>query len=572
MLRVFHRKARQVLGDPVLRRWLLWRLCRRAGGPAPFTPHRPPYLDDLTVEAEAAATPFAAASIPAPAGPLRPLLPGADIALNSGDDAFAPRADGEVESAFHRFAWVPLAGAAVDHGWVAALWRQWRTRFADKDGAARQLDGPAWEAYTAAERAINLLDYADRHGFPGDAGDGARVLAGHVAAILARLEYDGEHATHNHLANNGRGLLRLGLALGMPRAAALGARILEREADRLILPSGALREESSHYQLLYVRNYADCWLAARRHGHPAEAALLAVLRRLWAVVPRLVLPGGLALVGDISPDSPPDFLAGLLPGGDLASGWTGLLPDEARQALAAVRDAVAPVALDTLAADGWVRADAGGWSLLTHVPAAGWNFVPGHGHAHCGGFELHHRGVAVVVDPGRGRYGETGEAAFYRSAAAHSGLLVDGEAAFPTNKPYYTDAFRRAVGGAPPRLEGSAGAVALTHHGFGRLGCGSHQRHWTWDADALIVEDSLDGRGRHRLQRRLWTTLPVGVDGTTIRLGEGLRLETDAPVRLETGWRWSAYGRGEPATCIIVETQSGLPWRGRLRFLFVKEA
>ena len=41
------RKARQVAGDPVLRRWLLRRLAGGATKPPAWTPHRPPYLGDL---------------------------------------------------------------------------------------------------------------------------------------------------------------------------------------------------------------------------------------------------------------------------------------------------------------------------------------------------------------------------------------------------------------------------------------------------------------------------------------------------------------------------------------------
>ena len=62
-----------------------------------------------------------------------------------------------------------------------------------------------------------------------------------------------------------RGLYRLGLDLGLDACADLGGLILVEEAGRIFLPSGVLREGSSHYHLLAARNYADAWLAARAH-------------------------------------------------------------------------------------------------------------------------------------------------------------------------------------------------------------------------------------------------------------------------------------------------------------------
>ncbi|MBI2978713.1 MAG: hypothetical protein HYY38_07840, partial [Rhodospirillales bacterium] len=38
------RKTRQLLTDPVLRKWLYYRITGAAVTPPPFTPHRPPYL------------------------------------------------------------------------------------------------------------------------------------------------------------------------------------------------------------------------------------------------------------------------------------------------------------------------------------------------------------------------------------------------------------------------------------------------------------------------------------------------------------------------------------------------
>jgi len=191
------------------------------------------------------------------AGPTESLdlpLPGLRLRLEPGaDDVFArDYADIETLLALHRFSWVPLAGGGeVTSSWVQALWDQWRRAFAKPD------DGWAWHPYTAAERAVNLLDFADKKGLPEPVEETVSLLALHADAIFENLEYFGDHNTSNHLSNNGRGLYRLGLALGLAWAADAGARILEQEAARIFMASGVLREGSSHYHLLIARNYAD---------------------------------------------------------------------------------------------------------------------------------------------------------------------------------------------------------------------------------------------------------------------------------------------------------------------------
>jgi len=552
------RQLRQVMADPVLRRHLAGRLLRRW----PALP-RPVMTAPPGLAFPGSADPTRLEWPPLPAGPNGAPLPLPGACVTASPDLFSRSFDdGETLSALHRFAWVPLLGAALRFGDVQTLWQTWRARFTAPD------DSPVWEAYTAAERVCNLLDLGRRVGLPAPVDDTIAVLAAHAPAIAARLEYFGEHGTHNHLCNNARGLYRLGCDLGMPEWAEAAACLLRNETTRLFLPSGVLREGSSHYHLLYARNFADCWLAARRAGRTGEAAeWQALLVRLMAVIPRLVLPGGLPLVGDVSPDSPPGFLAGLIPGGDAASGWTGLLPTEERAALVALRDAASPVDSALLAADGWLRADHGSWSGLWYAAPEGWSFAPGHGHQDVGSGELHFDGVPLFIDPGRGGYGETGDAALFRSAAAHGGLQVDGADPYPVNKPYYHSDFRRAVGGAPPRLEAGEDCVTLAFDGFTRLsGVGRVTRSWHFSPGRLTIEDNVAGRGRHRLTRRLVTPYPVRQSGSdaVIDTPAGAFALSGPGLEIQAGKRWVAYGEAQPASIITWDAEACLPWNGRI--------
>lgn len=563
MLDALARKGRQLAHDRVLLRWLVLRALRLTPGEPAYTAHRPPYLGAgfAGLGPQSPTIAWAECDGSPPAAPLILALPGAGVTVAPGEeDAVMARAFADTETllGLHRFAWLRPDS---DPRWVAALWRAW----ARAHGESRQGGWP-WHPYTAAERAINLLAWGRRHGLPRGA---APLLAAHGPEIAARLEYFGDHHSSNHLANNGRGLYLLGLGLGLPDCIRTGRAILAEEAGRILAPSGILREGSSHYHLLLTRSYVSVWLAARAAGREDDAALFApVAARMLAVLPVLALPGGMPLVGDVSPDCPPAALAGLLPGEDLTGGWADWLGEDEKQAVAALAAGAAPVDRDILARDGWVRHDHGDWHGLFHAAPEGFAHMPGHGHQDSSGFTLHWRDVPVIVDPGRGAYGDTGEAAFYRDGGAHSLLQVDGADPFPPNKPYYHPDFRRRVAGKPPAWTRLEDGLRLSHHGFARLsGLGAVEREWRFAADALTIHDRVAGRGTHQVSRRLVTPLEARlVDGGVDLAGPGarFRIEGAGPARLEPVTLWHAYGEGRPGTAITFVADETLPWQGTL--------
>lgn len=557
-------KLKQLATDATLRRWLIARVLGRTTSPDPFTPHRPPYLAGIRPPgAEPGTADDRVLRADAPGGALILPLPGENVTLTPGDEAALwdrSFADTETLLAAHRFAWMPILGERADPAWVAALWNAWRARYALPDRSW------AWHPYTAAERAVNLLRFFGRHGHPAPAAATRECLAAHAPAIAARLEYFGPHNTGNHLANNGRGLFALGLELRMPAFADIGAKILVEEARRIFSPSGILREGSSHYHTLYARNYTEAWLWARRHGHGAEAELKSIAAHTLAIIPYLCLKGGMPLVGDISPDCTPDHLSAFLPGDPATAGWGALLESDERTDFLALKAQAGLADLATLTADGWLRFDSGDWNGLWHMAPGGWATMPGHGHQDAGSFELHWREMPLFIDLGRGSYGEAGEAAKYRSARVHNGLLLDDTDPYPPNKPYYDDAFRRRERGSNPILVRDATGVALAFGGYGRMGVPSVRRQWVFSEAGFVINDATEGRGRHRIVRRLHTPWPVEeTNGAAIvHTPSGIfRVRAQGvPSILRPAVRWTAYGEGAPANAIAFETDAALPWSG----------
>jgi hypothetical protein len=559
------RKARRITGDPVLRRWLVGRVLGRYAGEPAFTPHQPPYLDDqlpLGRESPAPPVPFSALPDEPPERPIEFDLAGTRVTVEPGNEGEVFERhfdDREVELALHRFAWLPSIGNEIDPAWVQVLWSAWCARF------TQPKDGWAWHPYTTAERAANILSFAGSRGLPGPLDDTLALLNEHGLAIAKRLEFFGDHHTSNHLANNGRGLFLLGLALGLPKATDLGGRILCHEAARLFGGSGILREASSHYHILLAKQYAECWFTARRHGRSETADLATVTARALAVIPNLVLGGGMPLIGDISPDIAPDALGNLTAHGT----WRAGLDEGDRKALNELATSVPAPDEAALVEDGWLRADFASWSCLWHLAPGGWCPMPGHGHQDAGAFELHHDATPVFVDPGRGAYGDTGDAAFYASARAHNTVLIDDADPYVPNRPYYDDAFRRAVGGPAPLMERLPDGVRTVHHGYGRLaGLGAVERQWRFATAGFAIDDRVDGSGRHFVRRLLHTPLAATRDGDAVVLdgnGTQFRITADASLDIRSVTRWTAYGRGEPATAIDAAIETQLPWSGSLK-------
>jgi len=541
MLSTLLNKILQLKTDPVLRRWLAGRALGQWPGEPAFRAHRPPYLEGLLpLNLETPSADFQELPHTEPTTSISLSLAGETITLTPGDETtLFQRSFKDIESnlALHRFAWLPLLSKDADPVWVATIWRAWVKDHGIPDNSW------AWHPYTAAERAINILVFAQHTGLPGPLNNSLSILAAHGPAIAERLEYFGDHHTSNHLANNGRGLFLLGLSLGLPKCAELGGLILIEEAARIFTSSGILREGSSHYHALLGANYSQCADAAADIERPEAQALSAIARRARNVTGCLKLPGGFPLIGDISPDLPPQSVL---------------------QALDATEESNA----QALAKDGWHRLDSPPWSGLWHVSPDGFSHMPGHGHQDCGSFELHFKDQPVFIDPGRGSYGESGEAALYRSGQVHNTLLIDGADPYPANKPYYCDAFRRHIAGPPLEVEQHENSLRLSHDGFKRLkNVRTICRHWQFSPTSMALNDQIDGSHKHHLSRVLVTPLDV----TQTNVGVELRgkdvafsLSVDGDITIEPITRWTAYGRGEPATAIRIASKVTLPWTGTL--------
>jgi len=321
------------------------------------------------------------------------------------------------------------------------------------------------------------------------------------------------------------------------------------EAKRLFKPSGVLREGSSHYHILVANRYSEAAEMAGRAGMPGADELRMIAAQAQGVSKRLCLPGGLPLIGDVSPDLTPDLT----------------FSDSAHY----YQD-VDPVDQQHLSDDGWLSFSNGPWQGLWYVSPDGWQPAAGHGHQDFGGFELHYEGRPVFVDIGRGSYRE-GRDHWATTGAAHNSIQIDGESPYPTAKPYYDDKFKHTVAGQPPALNRGPDWVELRYNGFRRLpGVGNAVRRWQFSRDAVSIADKIDGHGSRQVVRQLHTPGKATITSSGVILDlidTKLFIRTDkaAEVTVGQGQRWRAYGRPEDGNIVTVSAQVRLPWQGEIR-------
>lgn len=554
-----------MLSDPVLRQWITRRALRLEKAHPKFTAGAPPYLGDPYISHNESLAPVWSGREIVPRflpieGVITIDLPGENVNISSEDPgALFSRSYSDLETllAAHRFAWVPLAGQRINANWVNAIWQEWIKRYGN------MRSGWPWHAYTAAERAINIIDFAEKFGVPGNADETIRSLAAHAQVIRNNLEYFGEHYTSNHLSNNGRGLLRIGVAFGLDKFANDGAEILIAEADRIFGRSGLLKEGSSHYHLLVTKNYIDAWIAADRAKLEQTASLGNIAERAIAAIPGLCLPGGTPLIGDISPDAPPNYFATLTGKKGEAEAWPSAMSHDYRKKVNDLIARVEPTVTNKLAVDGWHRFGKNNWQALAFIPPDGWPPMPGHGHQDLGSFELHDGHSEVIVDPGRGSY----SSAAYTGAAVHSSVTVDDIAPVHINHPNYADTFRRRVIKKAPEFEYTADGCTLSSYGFSRVrGIGKFERQWRFEDGEVEILDTVEGSGVHRIGRRYVTPTDVKIEESSTLLsaaGRQWRLTTDITPTVEPVTRWTAYGEGQPGSLITFEQEEQLPFYGK---------
>ncbi len=495
--------------------------------------------------------------------------------------------DSEITLSLHRWNWL-LRGLTDNRPLLSnscglRLMRSWLTGCQSNHALAR-------DAYSTGERIVNgslfLLLTSDGV-IPPDITAAFRVMCRHVAD---HVEYYPFGQTGNHAFNNARALLFAGFVAQLPVAVDLAYEISKERLPSLVSTDGFMREGSSHYHFLFTRWVLEMlWLADRMNNLPFVRLLTpyarVLVRRCWFFLVQSEANRGwqIPLMGDVSPDFPPEWLLGLpwsslacalykpdeLPSPPQQRGWSDLF--------GRIDGSAASVLWHTAGfpSSGWFRIDHHPWTAFIRAPSTDGRIRAGHEHHDLGAVVLFRNGAPLLIDSGRLDYTASVLGRYGKSALAHNSLLVDGMGPTVEGPSWCSGPYSAVRADVDVDREGEDAVITVRHNGFGRRARGRilHHRRLRLSRVGCWIEDQLNGEGLHRVQIRFHFApgTDVGSDSHRgWRLGEsGLRFQpsplSDAVVqRGQTvepvgGLFFPAYGQQQVSDTLDLSDTVRLP-------------
>jgi uncharacterized heparinase superfamily protein len=405
--------------------------------------------------------------------------------------------------------WVWALGGPVTEPDAAAvftaLWSSWHAAVVPGHGAA-------WHAYPAALRAWSFCGIFRQlvAGGPVEAPFRAE-LAAHAGYLRRNLETD---VGGNHLVKNLKALAGLAVFFGDEDLLTRAVRRLSRQLAVQVLPDGGHYERAPAYHCQVLADLIDIDGLLRAAGCDEPAALAEAIVAMRAWLGSVLTPAGeVPLFNDGFP-----------------------VHHELLSRIAPAEPSTGPLCV--LRETGLARMTAGGWHVLADVGPPCPRELPAHAHADTLSCVVHLDGVPLLVDTGTSTYTAGPVRDRERSTGAHNTVELDGRDSTEVWGAFR--AGRRArVTGLRTSADAGAVTVAAEHDGYRSLpGRPSHHRRWRVRGDELRVDDTVTGRGRHRVTVR-WHLAP----------GAGLRLVSGGAVASTAGGELTVFvsASSEPA-------------------------
>ena len=424
--------------------------------------------------------------------------------------------DSEVTISLHRWGWL-LLGLTSGDGELTrdlglCLMRSWIKHCGSNKEYSR-------DAYSVSERIVNgtifLLHTGDKS-IPLDLQDAFYNMG---IEIAEHLEYYEGDRTGNHAFNNARGLFFSGVIGKCPEAIALAMEIILERFPRLITSDGFLREASSHYHFLFTRWVLEMYWLAGKFNLAYITSLLEpyankLLKCCWFFLVRDDDTGEwtIPLVGDISPDFPPDWLLsipwatlsldlykpGRLPKYMGKKGWGGIFKlNEGGDDQHIVESQYLPDSF-------WYKAVFGSSIIFLFAESFDGALRADHRHLDLGGFVFYSSGKQILIDCGRADYTNSSIGAYGKSAAAHNTLFINDLPPSSLAPSWFSRGYKGVKVCVEILATSNGVTVILRHNGFNRLFLNSifHERWLILESNSFKVEDKVFGNGRCKLGLR----------------------------------------------------------------------
>lgn len=380
------------------------------------------------------------------------------------------------------------------------------------------LSGNGWEPYPLSLRIVNWVFWLSGGARPDPAI--LDSLAVQVRALEDQLEY---HLLGNHLWANAKALIIAGLFFEGAEAErwySRGLAIAAAQRDEQFLADGGHFELSPVYHQLMTEDLLDLIAFSWAAGRPLAQAWTATAQRALEWLSAMTRPdGSVPLFNDSFEAAAPPSCALFAYG----------------ERLGLSRPSAPRLGLQRLEQSGYARWRSEGFDAWVDVGRIGPDYIPGHGHADCLGFELFASGRPLIVDTGVSTYERSDRRLYERGTMAHNCVTVGD-----CDQAELWASFR--VGRRPNVLGLTADATSLgaEHDGYDRLGA-RHRRTFAFGARSLLICDTVR---RSRLGPAATARFHFA---STEQVSIGEQGAMAGPLRI----RWSAEGKARLEPCRI---------------------
>ncbi len=446
--------------------------------------------------------------------------------------------DPEQCMSLHRWGWLVYDDIGTEEG--IALMRSWI-------GVMSPIPkGIPGTSYTTGERIVNALLFCAKRNIiiPTDVHDALVIMTFHLAR---NIEYHGVRGTGNHVVNNARALFFAGQEFKIKELSMLALTVLKDALPWLITKDGFLREESSHYHLLFTRWIVEIYELAKNTEHKEiEAYLRPWVKKLaerclfFMVCNEQSGEWQIPLIGDVSPDCTPQWLIQYL---------------LSLSSFSVMKGAHTKNKMQAFPESGWFRFELCRLIIFWHIPQGNMIHRATHGHADVCSFVLFSNGVPILVDLGRPTY-KTDDALYEHSgsARAHNSIIVDGFDPFLYDRAQkFPEFYQKRNSKVYWQEDGGSLHFSIEHVGFHRIinDVVDHTRHFYIRDGFLEIHDEFRGNHSHRVE-----TFFHEAPGSEIRLTVNSQLSTIQQVE---DYISPQYGATLPSSTLIVRSDVRFP-------------
>ena len=358
--------------------------------------------------------------------------------------------------------------------------------------------GNGWEPYPISLRVVNWIKYFMRCGRSPHPTE-RESLETQMGWLYPRLEY---HLLANHLLANAKALVFAGKFLGNEKWYKKGTAIYKKELPEQTCADGVNFERSPMYHSIILEDVLDCFELTQ------EPIFREYASKMLGALEFLCGPDGRISKFNDSTEG-------------IAKSPEYLLAFAKRLGVEPTRFKLDHPAVDL---SGFIRQEAGPWTLLAKCGDIGPSYQPGHAHADTFTFELWKDGRKLIGDTGCSTYVPGPVRSYERSTAAHNTVVIDGQ---------------------------NSSEVWAAHRVGRRFDFGKHRRRFELTAEGLKGVDEIFGRGEHDVQVRFH--LPPGV------AKDDLRVECAGELSWETCDFAEGWNLRKPGLCAVFSSRQKLP-------------